>query len=373
MTDTTSTKKNIIKKDSKTSLPKDINSAPRVKKEKKMKENLIIPSYNDYDKLKEGNNNYTLLELKEICRFHKQKLTGKKEQLSENLYNYLYKSKYALIIQKKWRTYFINVYNKLRGPARVDRTICVNETDFYTMEPLKNISYLQFFSYCDEDKRKKNKVIYGFDILSLYMLMKNEYGRTDEELLKNPYTREPFPDKIKDSLFRLIKISKRYNDEIIIKTDEPKLQPIVSTTNIRESIAIRTNEIFDDINDLGNYTLSAWFTNLGHTQLIRFIKEIYDIWTYRANLSDIVKREICPPYGNPFISNLLTSQMLINFPTDSIKVLILDIMDHFVSGGVNRDSRYLGTNYILCALTLVSHEAAEAMPWLYESVSYNTF
>jgi hypothetical protein len=352
-------------------LAKKKNEKDKIKKEKKMKENLIIPSYNEYAKLKQGNNNYTLIELKEICRFYKQKLTGKKEQLAENLYNYLYTSKYAIIIQKKWRTYFINVYNKLRGPARMKRTLCVNETDFYTMEPLQNISYLQFFSYCDEDKRKKNNVVYGFDILSLFMLMKNEYGQTDEELLKNPYTREPFPDKIKEALFKLIKVSKRFHDQIISKVEEPKPAPIMPMINVRENIITRSTDLFNDINDLGNYTLPSWFLNLGHTQMIRFIHEIYDIWTYRANLSDSVKREICPPYGNPFMTTILATQMLSTFPVDSLKLLILDVMEQFVGEGINRDSRYLGTNLILCALTLVSPEAAEAMPWLYESVSYN--
>ena len=347
------------------------------KKEKKMKENLVIPTYNDYAILKEGNNTYTLLQLKEICRFHKQKMTGKKEQLAENLYTYLYKSKYAVLIQKQWRKYYIKLYNRFRGPARLNKAICVNETDFYTMEPLTNIPYLQFFSYSDdEDDKKKNKVVYGFDILSLFMLMKNEYGHTDEELLKNPYTREPFPDKTKDALFQLIRASKRFPaDRILLKIEEPKLPaplPLTNNTtiNIRESIALRSTALFNAINDLGNYTLATWFTNLEHPQLSRFIREIYDIWTYRANLSDTVKREICPPYGNPFMLNILNPQMLNSFPADSLKLFVLDIMEQFVKEGINRDSRYLGANYILCALTLVSPDAAEALPWLYQSVAH---
>jgi hypothetical protein len=335
------------------------------KKEKKMKENIVMPAYDDYALLKEGNNKYSLLQLKDICRFHKQKMTGKKEQLAENLYNYLYKSKYALVLQKAWRKQYIKIYNRMRGPARMQRTLCVNETDFYTMEPLADIPYLQFFSYCD-DKRKKNPVVYGFDILSLFMLMKNEYGHTDEEMLKNPYTREPFPDGVKETLFKLLRASKRFDEKIIIRVEDVK--PPVQT--IRESIGIRTVAIFNDMNDLGNYTLSTWFSTLGHPQLVRFIRELYDIWTYRANLSDTVKREICPPYGSPFSAYLLNTALLNGFPVDSIKLFVLELMEQFIRSGVNRDSRYLGTNYILCALTLVSPEAAEALPWLYQSVSY---
>ena len=37
--------------------------------------------------------------------------------------------------------------------------------------------------------------------------------------------------------------------------------------------------------------------------------------------------------------------------------------------GVNEESSKLGCFYVLSALTLVSEEAATALPWLYESVA----
>jgi hypothetical protein len=342
--------------------------APRLRKEKKMEQNLKIPTYDEYEIMKEGNNKYNLLQIKEICRFYKQKLTGKKEQLAENLYNYLYKSKYALVIQNKWRKYYIKVYNKYRGPARLNRSICVNETDFYTLEPLIDIPYLQFFSYCD-------KVIYGFDILSLFILMKDEYGNQDEEKLRNPYTREPFPDKVKESLINLIKASKKMGDKIITRVvDEQKVIPssiMVGNENIlvRQQVSARTISLFNEINDLGNYTLSTWFSELSHPLILKFVRELYDIWTYRANLSDIVKREICPPLGNPFRPYHINTNMLMNLPIEPIKLFVLELIEPFIRNGINRDSRYLGANYVLCALTLVSPEAAEALPWLYQSVS----
>jgi len=358
-------------------LPEKETEVKNMAREKKMKENIIIPSYDQYEIMKEGNNKYSLIQIKEICRFYKQKITGKKEQLAENLYNYLHKSKYAIIIQRVWRKYYIKVYNRLRGPARTNRAICVNETDFYTMEPLKDIPYLQFFSYCDDDIKKKNRVIYGFDILSLFMLLKDEYGQQDEERLRNPYTREPFPDNVKDNLFKLIRVSRRLGDKIMTRVEESKpSSPTTMTTttgmtfNIRENIVLRTTNIFNDINDLGNYTLSSWFTNLGHPHLIRFIRELYDIWTYRANLNETIKREICPFTESLFRNVHINPQLLNTFPIENIRILALDIMEQLVKSGINRDSRYLGTNYVLCALTLVSAEAAEALPWLYQSVSY---
>jgi len=61
--------------------------------------------------------------------------------------------------------------------------------------------------------------------------------------------------------------------------------------------------------------------------------------------------------------------MLMNLPIEPIKLFVLDLIEPFVRNGINRDSKYLGSNYVLCALTLVSPAAAEALPWLYQSVS----
>ena len=42
-----------------------------------------------------------------------------------------------------------------------------------------------------------------------------------------------------------------------------------------------------------------------------------------------------------------------------------------VNKGINENSCSLGSYYVLCALTLVSQDAANSLPWLYEAVSYN--
>jgi hypothetical protein len=46
-------------------------------------------------------------------------------------------------------------------------------------------------------------------------------------------------------------------------------------------------------------------------------------------------------------------------------------MEKIIKSGINRESKCLGCNYVLCAITLVNVEAAQALPWLYYSVSHN--
>jgi hypothetical protein len=109
---------------------------------------------------------------------------------------------------------------------------------------------------------------------------------------------------------------------------------------------------------------------LNQRQVVKFLQELRDIWVFRANLQTNTMIEICPPHGNPF--EVVDMNILINIPLYNIKTLALLIIDQFVKNGVDRESRILGTNFVLCALTLVSEAAADALPWLYQSVAMYT-
>ena len=52
-----------------------------------------------------------------------------------------------------------------------------------------------------------------------------------------------------------------------------------------------------------------------------------------------------------------------------VKNIILGVLEKLVKRGVTQDERGLGVYYVLTTLTLVSPEAAQAMPWLYDSVA----
>ena len=131
------------------------------------------------------------------------------------------------------------------------------------------------------------------------------------------------------------------------------------------SIEYRAITLFHEIDRLGNYTNPMWFIELRRHQLLVYTRELYDIWTYRAQLSDQVKNEICP-LGNPFNNLQLTELPGLNLR--ELQNIILTLMENLFKNGVNQNSRYLGSTYVLCALTLVNQDAAQALPWLYESV-----
>ena len=136
------------------------------KKRKKIKtEDFEILSYNEYELLLK--NNFNVRQLKTMLKYYKQKTSGNKQELIFLLYNYLKYSNYAILIQKMVRGHLRRYLNKLRGPGF--NSDCVNETDFYTLEDLKNLDSSQFYSFKDKDN-----FVYGFDICSIYNMIVKE-------------------------------------------------------------------------------------------------------------------------------------------------------------------------------------------------------
>jgi hypothetical protein len=315
------------------------------------KEIFVIPTKETFS----TSNNYTISQLKDIAKHYKQKISGNKKELLERIANYFKQGECIYVIQRFCKRFLYKKYKKLHGPARVKRELCVNETDFYTMEPIKDIQYNQFFSFKDKDG-----TIYGFDILSLYTLLTG-----DSSTVKNPYNRKPLPSSLMRDIKNIVHLSKILNFNVTIKCeDEVK-------TNVcpKKELELLCISLFQHIDHLGNYTDRNWFWSLDNRQLVRFLHELNDIWCYRAQLTNEMKRDICPPIGNPFM-NVPINMISYQLPLFELKRVALNVIEQMVKRGVSESNRSLGANYVLCALTLVNYRAAAAMPWLYQSVAH---
>ncbi len=313
-------------------------------------EKFTIPEFVDFEKILELN--YNVAQLKKMCRHYKQKVSGNKPQLINRMYNFLKYSHYISIIQKHIRGCLRRKYFQLNGMKY--RKDCVNETDFLTLKNINKIPYYQFYCYKDGEG-----FVYGFNIKSIYNLMIKCDGN-----LKNPYTRLEFPKNIIKKIRHFIQLSHTLKEPIIITLKDGN-----ENMSHKKRIALKTLSIFHRIDTFGHITDTSWFLTLERPQLIRFLRELQDIWEYRANLVDHIKRQICPPNGHPFHGINIAS--LIQRNKETLQRNILYIMENLISKGINTDSRSLGAFYILSALTLVSHSAAVALPWLYESVVQN--
>lgn len=291
---------------------------------------------------------YTVIELKNILKLFNQHVSGKKIDLYKRIYFYMYLMYSCIYIQRNYRNSIITKLNYLHGPARINRSLCVNDTDFFTLDYIKDIDYNNFYSYKDD-----LNFIYGFDIKSIYNLLK-------KNKMENPYTLKKFDKDFIDNVNNFVRLSKIANYNLDININE------LNVLNYNQKL---TN-IFHEIDLLGNYTNVEWFRSLNIRRKLIFLKELHDIWIYRANIDIHTKHQIYP-YGDPFLNLNLNNIYNNYYPTENFNNICINILENFILYGVNNTSKSLGALYILSALTIVSKDAADALPWLYESVSYN--
>lgn len=312
-----------------------------------------IPNFSDYRLMLKYN--YNIKQLKQIAKVHKLKITGNKQQLALRIYSYLFLSNLVIKIQKIMRGCLQRKYNNIHGPAFKNRSLCTNNFDFLSMDELTKIPNEQFFSFKDEDG-----FVYGFDILSLHNLIYKCNGA-----VKNPFNQQPLTSKIIENFRSLLRLSRVL--KINISTE---ISDVTKEVSDKKSVELRALTLFQNIDSLGNYSNSQWFLTLNRNQLIKFIRELIDIWEYRANLAPQTKRDICPPLGNPFhrLPNYIILQNLENI--DDLRKIILEILEKLVNTGIDKDNRCLGAYYVLGAITLVNNEAATALPWLFEAAYY---
>jgi hypothetical protein len=315
-------------------------------------EKIIIPSIENYNEITKYN--YNLNQLKLFAKHYKLKISGNKTELLSRIYCYLYFSSYIIKIQKIFRGLLARKYKNLHGPASMNRKLCTNKSDFITMDPVEEINFHQFVSYQDVDG-----FIYGFDIISLH----NLYFKSNKEI-KNPYNRTKLPDSIFKTIKSILRLSRILKIHVNLHFED-------DTQNIsgEKAIELRALSLFQNIDALGNYSNSNWFLSLNRNQIIKLVRELIDIWNYRAQLSQEVKRNICPPNGDPF-RNLSMPYIHVEGEIGNVKKVVLEVLEKLVNTGIDNDSKSLGAYYVLGALTLVNQEAASSLPWLFQSVSY---
>jgi len=310
---------------------------------------LTIHNYTDVIKY-----NYNISRLKLFAKYHKLKISGNKTQLITRMFVFLHLSSHIIKIQKVFRGNIQRKLNNLRGPAFKNIHLCTNNTDFITLDNLTDLPINQFFSFKDSDG-----FIYGFDLTSIYNLI---FKSKDEK--RNPYNRNIISNSVRISIQTLIRFSKMLKKNIVLEIENCQI-------NMPEDkiIELRALSLFQNIDSLGNYSNAQWFLSLSRNNIIKFIRELIDIWNYRAQLSNEVKINICPPNGNPFI-NLHIHYLHIEENMNNVRKVVLEILEKIVNSGIDRDSNSLGAYYVLGALTLVNESAAIALPWLFQSVSH---
>ena len=368
----------------------------KANKEKK-KSNAVL-SYKDYSSNPDILKTYKIPDLKSIAKNLRIHFTCTKPVLIERIKNHFNRVSNIIVIQRVIRGHMVRKCFQLRGDGFYDRSICINDSDPCTLEPLSELDHELFFSYRDNKGH-----IYGFNIISLITFLKTT------KKIENPYTREVLDKDTVDRVIHLYKIICIIFSDIIKENDAPIItnQHInsinvtqrysqVNTNNTRtqyvmnqintpvyqdlvaklervraRTIQERINELFIEIDQLGNYTHSSWFSELTRGEYFRLYRCLYDIWNYRAHIPYSIKRGICiicDPFYN--IIPYTTNNYLYSLSYHDIQRACLAVFENMIYCGLDIEYRRIGTFHALSALTLVSPTARLAMPWLYESVAF---
>ena len=392
---------------------KDITKTPHAKiKRTYNKRTLSAFTYTEYVTNNILMESYTVPILKEVCKSYKLCISGRKQEVISRISTHFNKIRNAIILQKYTRRYLVNIVMFKYKENQLLRASCVNDTDFSTLDPVCDIDLDHLYCYTDTDK-----FTYGFNITSLIELMRNNMK------LCNPYNRMPITKKQQNNIISVYNISilinpafKEYNmyyamtynmhSRITNRTsvinrippieavlldynEEPssynnyhppynisqmsnpiqymRYQQIILTR--QQPISVRINRLFMEIDQLGNYTQSTWFTELTHLQYARLYRALYDIWNYRGQLSHALKTQICPFHG-PFEGIFPVSVRHLDLSIDDLKSACLIVFENMIYSGISTEIRQIGVMHSLTALTIVSSSARYAMPWLFESIDF---
>ena len=344
------------------------DDVPLVKKRQKVSDDdFEIPEMNEYSLFIK--NNYNVKQLKKICKYYNLKISGNKSELYHRIYNNMKYSVPSIQIQKNWRGYRFRKFLYARGPAVIKRKLCLNTEDFITLDSIESIPIEQFFSF------EQSGHIYGFDLCSLI-----NYIKKHSDKKPNPYNRESFPQfekppfpcvpdnkytkTITQYIVKLVQISKRKFNMNVNISIEDDTENMSKEQRLKHRILI----LFQKINELGHYTDPSWFMNLNRIKLTSFIRDLHDIWFYRSQLNEISRMRVVPPTGNPFINiiNVFQTNLL---SMHCFQEGCVGVMERMINSGMSQDLKYLGSSLVLTALTLSSEEAANSMPWFYQSVA----
>jgi hypothetical protein len=157
-------------------------------------------------------------------------------------------------IQKLWKGYFIRKRLRLAGPGVLKRSLCNNQDELISLEPISTVDPFNYFGFEEHGK------VYGFDIRTVI----DALYRTGN----NPFTRQPFSMESRKRLresygFRLRRRLENYYEHNILRTPDLLLQN-------------RWTQVCQMIEENGFYNIHQnIFLGLNKSQLYVFLNMIH--------------------------------------------------------------------------------------------------
>jgi hypothetical protein len=245
-------------------------------------------------------------------------------------------------IQKFWRVRYSVRLAKERGPAFFVRSLCHNDTELASFEPLDKIPNAYFFTI------KEPKRLWGFDIRTLVVQYEEE-GK-----LENPYTKEDCPVNVIEDFKRHVDKLKRWKMPLHYEAD--------SGLTPKQSWNLRVLDICLRLDMLGYRIATHWFTDLSIDQQKRLYSLMHALWNA---LPETSRASIVP--RNTELGELFKwspERIQSKSELDSVRRTNLNVIERIISSALQQSDRTLGAMYSVMCLTQVSYRCRNAYPWL---------
>lgn len=306
-------------------------------------------------------------ELKGYAKQLELRISGNKDELKQRIQTCIKQTVPAIKIQSLIRRKLVYLWFALKG----NRRNCVNDSDFYTLEPLDEIPFLYYMQYTGPS------VKYGFNILSLCSLaVKNKK-------FENPYTREVMHPTTMAKVIRLTnilfpgnelmdEIKKLYDGKDSSNVIHGLMVPAAPTALQRQNplfmrldslpLEQRVAELFMAIDALGNYTQNDWLMQMDASRIRYAIVKVYTIW---QRIPVEVRAKITP-HTSPFNRQIMANVNGVMTREEALECIV-KMGEVLVHSAADREDRVMGAMYFLIGLTMASMDARLSLPWLYDS------
>lgn len=283
-------------------------------------------------------------------RHYKNPIRFESQKPSVSLNRILTRSEHQAVlqIQRFWKKWAARQRYSRQGPASNDRTLSQNSTEVYTLESLETIPLVFFFSFAD-----CNRSIWSFDIRSLSHLLKE--GSEPQ----NPYTRQILSPSIIEKVHsRLVWLRKR---------KYPTLHETGENLTPEQIWNQKVLDVFFKMDALGYRASCRWFDDMVKEEHALFYSKLYRLWTYQLGLTPQEKEDILPGCTKIF-KQTPERAVTANHDLKWWRRTNLNMILEFISRGTSKSQQGLGALYVIMGIVQVIPEAAEAYPWIVESL-----
>jgi len=246
-------------------------------------------------------------------------------------------------IQSFWRLKNGLKLSKERSPAFFVRSLCHNDTEIASFDPIDTIPRDYFF-VIQEGIR-----FWGFDLRTLIIQYETE-GKLD-----NPYTKELCPHNIIEAFQKRVEKLRRLKKPL----------HYLSSTNLTpvQNWNLRVLDMCLRLDMLGYRIATQWFTDLDLSRQKDLYAALYTTWG-NTSITDEHRELIVPGYSDKALPLFKWKNNFIKNDMDSIRRTNLNIMERLISSAIQQSDKTLGAMYCVMALTNVSYRCRQAYPWL---------